>query len=261
MARIRTIKPEFWTSEQVADCSTTARLLFLGLWNFCDDFGVHPASLKRLRMEVFPGDGFNDSEIRTFVGELIKAGLLLEYKAEGETYWWVTGWHHQKIEKPTQKYPLPPVAEQSSNGSGTIDDHSPPEGKGGEGNGKESKGGDGNGVEELGAAVSEVEFVKTWNSVSGVVKNLGERLTEKRRASFRARVREKSWDWRSALGKFPLKCFDDGGWRPDVDWFLRPDSVRSILEGKYDWSKNARRNGPGQRYDGNASGDPNIGKF
>ena len=46
MARIRTIKPEFWTSEQVVDCSPTARLLFIGLWNFCDDGGVHP-DLKR----------------------------------------------------------------------------------------------------------------------------------------------------------------------------------------------------------------------
>lgn len=34
MARIRTIKPEFWTSEQVMGCAPLARLLFIGLWNF-----------------------------------------------------------------------------------------------------------------------------------------------------------------------------------------------------------------------------------
>ena len=30
----------------------------------------------------------------------------------------------------------------------------------------------------------------------------------------------------------------DDAWRPDVDWFLRPNTVTAILEGKYDWTKN-----------------------
>jgi len=47
MARIRTIKPEFWVSEQVGECSPNARLLFIGMWNFCDDRGVHPAKPNR----------------------------------------------------------------------------------------------------------------------------------------------------------------------------------------------------------------------
>ena len=54
MSRIRTVKPEFWTSEQIIACSPIARLLFIGLWNFCDDNGVHPASYIRLKAEVFP---------------------------------------------------------------------------------------------------------------------------------------------------------------------------------------------------------------
>ena len=49
MARIRTVKPEFWASEQVMECSPIARLLFIGLWNFCDDAGNHPLSEKTLR--------------------------------------------------------------------------------------------------------------------------------------------------------------------------------------------------------------------
>jgi hypothetical protein len=50
MARIRTVKPEFWTSEQVMNCSRDARLLFIGMWNFCDDGGNHPASAKTLKV-------------------------------------------------------------------------------------------------------------------------------------------------------------------------------------------------------------------
>jgi uncharacterized phage protein (TIGR02220 family) len=108
MARIRTIKPEFWTSEQVAECSTTARLLFIGIWNFCDDHGLHPASVKRLKMEVFPSDSITDEDIEAMAQELQAAKLLHAYEVDGKGYWQVTGWEkHQKIEKPTYRHPLP----------------------------------------------------------------------------------------------------------------------------------------------------------
>jgi len=79
MARIRTIKPEFWTSEQITDCSLVARLMFIGMLNFCDDHGVHPASIKRLKMEVFPSDELGNDAIQTMIDELVKAGLLYPY--------------------------------------------------------------------------------------------------------------------------------------------------------------------------------------
>lgn len=108
MARIRTVKPEFWTSEQIAECSPTARLLFIGIWTFCDDHGLHPASVKRLKMEVFPSDALADDAIQAMVDELESAGLLQSYDAVGKRYWQVTGWEkHQKIEKPTYRHPLP----------------------------------------------------------------------------------------------------------------------------------------------------------
>jgi len=108
MARIRSIKPEFWTSEQIVECSTSARLLFIGLWNFADDGGVHPASPRRLKMEVFPGDDFSLEEVSGWVSELLDAGLLVEYEAESALFWAVTGWKHQKIDRPSPRYPTPP---------------------------------------------------------------------------------------------------------------------------------------------------------
>jgi len=132
VARIRTIKPEFWTSEQIVECSRDARLLFIGLWNFCDDAGRHPASLKRIKMEIFPGDEITSSNIRRMIDELINNELLLEYQNDGMSYWQVTGWKHQKIDRPTIKYP-DPFDERSTN------DHPR--------NGRESKGREGNGKE------------------------------------------------------------------------------------------------------------------
>jgi uncharacterized phage protein (TIGR02220 family) len=128
MARIRTIKPEFWTSEQVTDCSLVARLMFIGMLNFCDDHGVHPASIKRLKMEVFPSDELSNDAIQAMIDELVKVGLLYPYEIEGKGYWQVTGWaKHQKIEKPTYRHPLPEAkshVDQSSPTCVVVADHS-----------------------------------------------------------------------------------------------------------------------------------------
>ncbi|WP_331693514.1 hypothetical protein [Pandoraea sputorum] len=107
MARIRSVKPEFWTSEQVMDVSRDARILFIGMWNFCDDAGIHSANEKRLKAEVFPADDLTSADVRRMVDELLRVGLLDEYEVAGQRFWIVTGWHHQKIDQPTFKHPRP----------------------------------------------------------------------------------------------------------------------------------------------------------
>jgi hypothetical protein len=104
--RIRTIKPEFCTSESTASVSLQARLLFVLMWCFCDDAGVHPDSAMRLKMECFPADPISLDEVRGWVDELVGAGLLVRYEAEGTTWLRVVTWdRHQKIEKPTFRFP------------------------------------------------------------------------------------------------------------------------------------------------------------
>lgn len=141
MSRIRSIKPEFWTSEQVMECSPLARLLFVGLWNFCDDNGVHPASCKTLKAEIFPADDITSQAVGALVAELIAQGLLAEFEHEGKRYWFVTGWHHQKIDRPSPaKYPLPPkqkrkIVDDSPNARRGLDEDSTNSRDGIEGNG------------------------------------------------------------------------------------------------------------------------------
>jgi hypothetical protein len=139
MPRIRTVKPEFWTSEQVVECSPTSRLLFIGMWNFSDDNGIHPVSCKTLKMQIFPGDNFTPEDISRMIDELKKASLLIEYTVNSKKYWQVTGWHHQKIDKPNFRYPLP---DHSTSGSRTAVEHLPAEGSGEESKGKEGNGSD-----------------------------------------------------------------------------------------------------------------------
>lgn len=73
MARMRTIKPEFWTDDKVVELSLLGRLLFIGLWNFADDDGFIENSPKRIKRLIFP-----DQDINVIEGleELIEAGFL-----------------------------------------------------------------------------------------------------------------------------------------------------------------------------------------
>jgi hypothetical protein len=68
--------------------------------------------------------------------------------------------------------------------------------------------------------------------------------TKKRIASVRERIRDPVWrdSWLTALEKAcqipALFGENDRGWKMDIEWFLRPDTVAKILEGKYDnWTR------------------------
>jgi len=107
MARIRSIKPEIATSSQVVACCRDARLLFILLWPFCDDGGVHPADPLRTKMECFPGDvEVSAEDVERWAGELLAQGLLAGFEAEGRRWWKVTGWaKHQRVDRPSFRYP------------------------------------------------------------------------------------------------------------------------------------------------------------
>lgn len=108
MARIRTIKPEFFTSSQVVSCGRDARLVFVALLVFSDDSGIHPADPRRLKLEAFPGDDCSSRQINQWVDELICTGLIERYEANKSAWWRVTGWQrHQRIDQPTFLFPLP----------------------------------------------------------------------------------------------------------------------------------------------------------
>jgi len=110
MARYRTIKPEFWSSEQVMECSLTARLMFIGMWNFADDAGRLSYSAKTIKAQIFPGDDVSADDIRRMIDELSSNGLVIQYVVDGKEYLSITGWHHQKIDRPQKpKHPEPPA--------------------------------------------------------------------------------------------------------------------------------------------------------
>ena len=123
MARIRTVKPEFWTSEQPTDCTRDARLLFVGLLNHCDANGVMPLNLRSIKMKVFPGDDdiyvdestvgrgmldYKSTSIRRLLVELANVDLIAFYTVDNQSYLWVTGFKtHQVLDREKAKHPFP----------------------------------------------------------------------------------------------------------------------------------------------------------
>lgn len=112
MARIRTIKPDFWTDEKVVALSPFARLLFIGLWNFVDDEGRCEFSPTRVKLQILPAD---DVSISALLDEIRRENLVTTYSVENKEYLQVCGFSkHQKVDKrQTSKLPPPPAAAES----------------------------------------------------------------------------------------------------------------------------------------------------
>ncbi len=113
MSRIRTIKPEFWTNPQVVHVALAARLLFIGTWNFADDYGNLPRDPEKLKMQIFPGVNDAGIDVEPLILSLIHQGLLTEYSVRGKRYLHITGFgRHQVINRPSRPaHPLPEEAD------------------------------------------------------------------------------------------------------------------------------------------------------
>lgn len=111
MARNRMIKPEFWSDAKIGKLSLGARLLFIGIWNFADDYGVISASPRRLLGEVFENDeSVSLDNISEWIEELVGSGRLVRFNADEKVWLYVKRWkEHQKVDSPSQRRnPSPP---------------------------------------------------------------------------------------------------------------------------------------------------------
>ncbi|MGE0420696.1 MAG: hypothetical protein AB7O88_00450 [Reyranellaceae bacterium] len=111
MSRNRQISPDFWTWEAVIDCAPMTRLLFLGLQNFADDFGVQPFRPRTIRLQVFPGDDLDDAGVRAMIEELETRGLVRRYDVEGVEYLAIVDWRllHRVGKRALRRHPRDPA--------------------------------------------------------------------------------------------------------------------------------------------------------
>jgi len=83
MARIRTIKPEFFTSEDIVSMTPLARLFYVALWCESDREGRLEWKPGTFKMRYLPGDA---CDIKTLSGELVERGLIVLYTVDGKAY-------------------------------------------------------------------------------------------------------------------------------------------------------------------------------
>lgn len=111
MARIRTIKPEFWQDEKLAPLDPLTRLVFIGMISQADDAGRLVDSVRLLDGLLFPmtSDTCGPSlDVLADVG-VIERGIT----SSGQPVIQIVGWSkHQKVEKPNFRGALPPIVAQ-----------------------------------------------------------------------------------------------------------------------------------------------------
>jgi hypothetical protein len=106
MARIRSIKPEFFTSETLQRVEKCTRLTFIGLWTYVDDNGVGIDNPRLITAALFPLEEDFAAELAS-VGEdlidLAREGVIQRYTVEGRALFFITNWdEHQKISHPAK---------------------------------------------------------------------------------------------------------------------------------------------------------------
>lgn len=147
MARIRTIKPEFFQDEDLATVSELANLLAVGLLGHADDEGYFRANPALVKSVVFPLREPSVS-IHDMLSELSDIGFIKLFKgSDGKDYGLVCNFvKHQRVNRatPSKIKELVTLTECSVSPQKQLTDDSSPERKGKEGKGKEGKGKDNN---------------------------------------------------------------------------------------------------------------------
>ena len=138
MARIRTIKPEFFTSEDIVSLSPLARLLYIALWCEADRDGRFVWKPATFKLRYLPGDS---CDVLALCKELQDASLVELY---GEGYAWIPAFKSHQHLNPREADSLLPDPHASTTRQPRVGSRKPRdsdaqggrEGKGKEGDGR-----------------------------------------------------------------------------------------------------------------------------
>lgn len=119
MARIRTIKPEFWRSPDIMQLDHFQRLLYIGLWNLADDEGRGEYNAAAIAADLFLSEySLNPhgvlTQVETAFTEYSNSGMVRLYRVKNRQYFEIVNWlEHQRINRPSaSKFPAYDQREQ-----------------------------------------------------------------------------------------------------------------------------------------------------
>ena len=110
MARIRTIKPHFFRSHDVAGLSYRARITWIGLWTYVDDEGRGRDDARIIKGELWAlEDKVTWQEVERDLTELSLSAHVTRYTVDGRDYLAIPTWlDHQVISRPSKsRFPAP----------------------------------------------------------------------------------------------------------------------------------------------------------
>ena len=128
MARIRTIKPDFWEDEKVGRLADHDRLTFIGLISLADDEGRGRGDSTWLHGRLHPYSSTTHVQAtEDSLRALADKCLVRLYSVNGESYYWIPNFKkHQRINRPTPSK-LPPYPDNSTPPHGGLTEDSPME--------------------------------------------------------------------------------------------------------------------------------------
>lgn len=271
MARIRTVKPEFFADEKLSKLKRDVRLLYIGMWVFSDDYGTVRSNPVWLKSNVFPYDEeLRTNDVKLWLDALVKARMLEPFEYNNEGFYNIRTFDaHQKVEKKSK--PMVPLEEkakilqQSGSSRGVVGEYSVPEvvssnRKEEIGNRKEEPPG---GVDEATASPPDYrkiykdvkkekkaicDFIKThrpdfiepyvhiWN-IFAEEKKLSSvsKINDARKKKFEVRIKEDAFDFIEILKKAGQSEFILSGNWFGFDWIIENQTnYIKTIEGVYD---------------------------
>jgi len=112
------IDPAFWSDAKITKLPIEARLMFIGLWNFADDYGNFPENTRWILGNIFPNDPtISERKIGFWLKTLKKVGMLQPYESENLNFLHIKRWEKwQKINRPSSRR-CPPFRQTATENS------------------------------------------------------------------------------------------------------------------------------------------------
>jgi len=275
----RFLRPGITTSARWNSVSFECQSFYIRIITHVDDFGCCDGRASVLWglcfpvwNELNPEHAVNLQRIAVMLQQLAAACLIEIYESDGKKVLEVTQWQERVREGARRKWPAKdksqrPAAIRSKSLPPSPSPSPSPSPKGG----RQS----GNWKEEtiiatsiphdapLPPSAALKEVFDAWNANPLFPGCLV--MSDKRRRFLQVRLHDAFFatNWKAALAKLSTSKFclgnNDRGWRANFDWFIQPDTVAKIMEGKYENNGSTRSPGVGNNSNRN-TGTLNEGK-
>lgn len=253
MARIRTIKPEFWLDEDLSSLPPETHLLAAALLNYADDEGYFNANPKLVQAACCPLRE-DSTNVRRSLDELSRIGYLrLGHGKDGKEYGHIVNFLvHQKVDrgKPSKIKLICTFDEDSTNNRRKLDEPSSLDLDQGRDQGNKKDSYESSSTTSV-ADCPHQEIIDSYEELLPMLPRIRRDLWTGSEAakSLKARWREdpKRQDvlwWRKLFQRIRDGCphlLGHSGtnpatgkvWRADLRWIVKRENFTKILEGRY----------------------------